>query len=400
MRNESHYRWFILFFMALTFSIVLTMPGSGLSVLFKDIRSELHLDLVQVGLIWGIGFLPSVFTGALAGAAIDRFGPKRVILAGIPLIGLVTASRALAGGFPSLMIAILAFGSLGPLISTGGYKIAGVWFSHKRRGLAYGVLAMGMAAGLLLGSMLSATVLAPLLGGWRGVMLLYGAVDLLLIIPWLFLHPDRKSDAASGAAFGVPVGEALRHVLGRKDLWLLGFAILGIGGCQQGITGYLPIYLRDLGWSGPAADGAVSVLYAADLLAILPLALLSDRSGARKAILIGSLAVMAAGGGLFAAAAGALTWLAAILVGMMRDGSGSIVLTMAVETEDVGPLYAGTASGFVMTFFYIGSMAAPPTGNALAEISPAAPFLLWTALAVGGIVSLYFTRSRKRAAAA
>jgi sugar phosphate permease len=106
--------------------------------------------------------------------------------------------------------------------------------------------------------------------------------------------------------------------------------------------------------------------------------------------------VMAAGAGLLMGPAGAVTWLAAALFGMMRDGSGSIVLTMAVEVEDVGPLYAGTASGFVMAFFYVGALIAPPLGNALADYSPAAPFALWTALAILAVVSVYFANERKR----
>lgn len=396
MRNESNYRWFILLFMAFTFAVVLTMPGAGLTVLFKDIQSDLGLTLVQVGLIWGAGSLPAILSGTLAGAFIDRYGPKKVILAGIPLIGLATASRSLAGGFPALLGSTLAFGFVGPLLTTSGFKIAGVWFTEKRRGLAYGILGSGIAAGLLLGSLISSTLLAPLLGDWRAVMVLYGAVDLLMVVPWLFLQPDRKSADASGQTYGVPMRQALRHILGRRDLWLLGLAFLGISGSQQGIVGYLPLYLRDIGWTGAAADGVASVLYAADLLALLPLSMLSDRTGHRKWILLGSLVVMAAGAGLLMGPAGAVTWLAAALFGMMRDASGSVVLTMAVEVEDVGPLYAGTASGFVMAFFYVGALIAPPLGNALADYSPAGPFALWTALAILAVVSVYFANERKR----
>jgi CP family cyanate transporter-like MFS transporter len=398
MRNESGHRRFILLFMAFTFAVVLTMPGAALTVLFKEIQSELHLTLVQVGLIWGSGSLPAMFAGTFAGAFIDRFGPRKVILAAIPLVGLATASRALAEGFPALLGSTLAFGFAAPLLTTSGFKIAGVWFTEKRRGLAYGILGSGIAVGLLLGSLLGATLLAPLLGDWRAVMVLFGAVDLLMVIPWLFLQPDRTSAEAPEETFGVPMHTALRHVLGRADLWLLGLAFLGISGSQQGIVGYLPLYLRDVGWTGAAADGAAAVLYAADLLALLPISMLSDRTGRRKGILLVSLVVMAAGAGLLAGPAGALTWLAAALFGMMRDASGSIVLTMAVEVEDIGPLYAGTASGFVMAFFNLGALVSPPAGNALAEgISPAAPFLLWTAMAVLAVVSVYFTGGRRRA---
>ncbi|MBN2083838.1 MAG: MFS transporter [Anaerolineales bacterium] len=392
MKSNASYRWFILVLTALTFATVISGPGASLAVLFEEIAADLHLDLVQIGLIWGIGSLLAIFTGLISGALIDRFGPKRVLLAGIVLVGSTTALRGLAGDFSALMTILLVAGGLVPLISTSGFKISGLWFPHWELGLANGILAMGMALGLVLGSLLGATVLSPWLGNWRHTMFFFGALAVPFAILWVFLKAVPEA-ATTGKAAAIPMRQALSHILKKKELWLLGLTFLGIGSCQQGMAGYLALHLRGIGWPDATADSAVSLIYVASLLLILPIGFLSDRLGSRKMVLIGALTAMAAGSGLLAAAGGWCIWAAVVLAGMTRDGSAALVLTMAVETGDVGPLYAGTATGFVMTFFFLGNLVSPPIGNNLAEIAPGAPFLFWAGTAALGIVSLLFIKS-------
>jgi MFS family permease len=65
---------------------------------------------------------------------------------------------------------------------------------------------------------------------------------------------------------------------------------------------------------------------------------------------------------------------------------------MTIETDGVGPVYAGTASGFVMFFMFIGNFLSPPIGNKLADIFPGLPFVFWAGLAMIGIVSILFVK--------
>ncbi len=394
MKPNSNYRWLILVLTALTFAAIISGPGASLAVLFEEIAADLHLDLFQIGLIWGIGSLLAIFTGMISGALIDRFGPKRVLVAGILLVGSTTMLRGLAGNFTGLMLILLTAGGLVPLVSTSGFKISGIRFPHRELGLANGILSMGMALGLVLGSLLGATVLSPWLGNWRNVMFFFGALAVPFAALWLLLDPVPGKIAGAVEVPAIPMRQALSHIVRRKELWLLGLTFLGIGGCQQGMAGYLSLYLRGIGWPGATADAAVSLIYVTSLLLILPIGLLSDRLGSRKTVLLGALVAMAAGSGLLSAAAGWTVWAAVVLAGMTRDGSAALVLTMAVETEDVGPAYAGTATGFVMTFFFLGNLASPPMGNTLAEIAPGAPFVFWAVSAALGIISLLFIRSR------
>jgi MFS family permease len=425
--DRSKYKWYILILAALTSAFVIGGPAVSLAVLFKEIAADLHLTLVQTGWIWSIGSLAAIFTSPLSGAIDDRFGPKRVIFIGTILVGITAGLRGLATGFTSLVLIILLVGSLVPLVTTSTYKICGIWFPHRQLGMANGILAMGMALGALLGSLLSATVLSPWLGGWRHVMFFYSMLAVLFCIPWYFtrpgpalapalaqrgkrgLAPERelgigispepsvRGPAAKGQGGAelatVPMHQALARIVKLKNVWLLGITFLGIGGCVQGIAGYLPLYLRGLGWPGASADGALALLNAMSMIFILPITFGSDRLGARKRLLAVLVVVIAVGTGALSIASGWAVWAAIALVGMVRDGSTAILITMVIETDGVGPVYAGSATGFVMLFFFVGNLFSPPIGNRLAEIFPGLPFVFWAALVALGLVSLAFAKS-------
>ena len=397
MHNSPNYKWYILFLTALTGAFATAAPFMSLSVLFKEISTDLHLNLVQVGLIWSIGSLPAIFISMFCGAINDRFGPKRAILAATFLIAIAGASRGLADDFPSLLIAVLFFGLLGPMISTSAFKICGLWFPGRQLGLAAGVFSMGMALGFFVSSLLSANVLSVWLGGWRNVMFFYGVLAALLCIPWYFTRSAPEMvEGNVPVAVSIPMRQALSHVVKLKNVWLSSIAIMGMNSCMQGVTGYIPTYLRNLDWPALQADGALSLFHAMSMIFVIPIALWSDRLKARKFLLAGMMVMIILGGGLLAATSGFLVWGAIAIMGMVRDAAMAVNITMIIEAEGVGPTYAGSATGFAMIFLSIGTLFAPPLGNRLAEFAPSLPFAFWAGLTVVGLVSLAFVSVTKK----
>lgn len=394
-------RWKILALAALTNTLVVAVQTMCLPVLFDEIALDLNLSLVEVGVIWGIGGLPGIFTALIAGAMGDRFGPKRILTLACLLIGIAGGVRALAQGYAGFLGAVFLVGLLTPLVSMNVFKTIGLWFSSVQLGLANGVLSMGMALGFLLSSMISATVLSPLLGGWRNVLLLYGGVAMLFCIPWLLASAPPKAALLEGTS---PPHQSMRqgmlHVAGLRNIWLLGITLFGVSGCIQGALGYLPLYLRNQGWVGAAADGAAASFHLISLLFVIPIALLSDRFRSRKWLLLVAGMCIVLGVGLLSVVRGNGVWLAVLLAGMVRDGFMAIFLTMVIETEGVGRSYAGTATGFVMVWGGLGNLASPPLGNSLAQFAPSLPFLLWGAFSLAGMLALIMVRERTRTPAA
>lgn len=415
-QNNSNTKWWILVLGTLTNTLVGAAPIMCLPVLFAEISADLNLSLVQLGVIWGISALPGVVTVLIGGAVGDHFGPKRMLIVTSLMVGLTGALRGMANDFNTLAAAVLLFGVFTPFVTLNSFKSAGLWFPSRQLGFASGVLSMGMALGFLLSSMFSATFLSPLLGGWRNVLFFYGAISALMALPWLFVPPPPKSQPESSriaAARPAEVGElaaaaqtanpsvwrSLADNLGKmariRSVWLYGMVIFGFQGCVQGALGYLPLYLRGQGWADASADGAAAAFHTVSMLAVIPIALLSDRLRTRKKVLVGSSVMMGLGIGLLSIAVGPVVWVAVILAGMVRDGFMAVFTTAILETEGVGPVYAGTAMGIVFIFSGLGNLIAPPLGNSFASLSPGAPFMFWSALTLVGLAGLLLTNERR-----
>ena len=89
--RPSLYKWYILTLSILTNMFVVAIPAMGMSVLAKEIAQDLHLSLVQVGIVWGIGSLPAIFISLFSGVVGDKVGPKRVLIVSSLLGGLLGA---------------------------------------------------------------------------------------------------------------------------------------------------------------------------------------------------------------------------------------------------------------------------------------------------------------------
>jgi hypothetical protein len=101
------------------------------------------------------------------------------------------------------------------------------------------------------------------------------------------------------------------------------------------------------------------------------------------------------GVGLLSFASGIWIWVGVLMAGFVRDAFMGIFITMVMETEGVGPAYAGTAVGLTMAISGIGNMIAPPLGNSLSVLWPGAPFAFWAGLSIFGMICLAFVKNHE-----
>lgn len=218
---------------------------------------------------------------------------------------------------------------------------------------------------------------------------------MMLSIPWFFSRPFPKTNPGlTPAKHPRSLRQSLGYISRIRNVWLFGLAILGVGGCVQGTLGYLPLYLRGIGWPAANADGALAAFHTISMVCVIPIAFASDKLGTRKKVLVAAGSMIALGVVLLAVADGAIVWVAVCMAGMVRDGFMAVFMTSIIETEGVGITYAGTATGMVMIFSGIGNLLAPPLGNSLAVISPGFPFVFWAALTGLGIFGLLAVNER------
>jgi predicted MFS family arabinose efflux permease len=390
-QQQPRYRWYILALGTATHIFVVAMARMSMPVLFQEISEDLNLDLVQIGMIWGIVGLSGIFTAFIYGNIGDRFGASRMLSVACLLVGITGALRGTAADFTGLATFTFLFGLFGVPLSFATHKAAGEWFSKRQLGLANGILAMGMGMGVTVGSMFSATAFSPMLGGWRNLMFVYGGISVIISLLW-FKARQRARDGETASTATVPFRQALSHIVRIRQVWLMAISGMFIGCGTMAFIGYLPLYLRSIGWPAVSADGALAAMSATSVIGVIPLSLLSDRIGLRKAILYPSYIITIVCLGLLSYFTGGAVWPVVISLGIVREGLWAIVITMIMEIEGVGAKYAGAALGLMASITPLGNFLAPPIGNRLALIEPGYAFLFWAALGLAGLAAFYFVR--------
>lgn len=394
VQTRTSYRWAMLALCTFTALTVITLPNMSLPPLFATIAADLNLTLVEIGAIWGTMSFTGIFFSLIGGTLGDRFGTRRTLFVCCLLTGLMGMTRAFAVDFNTLLITSLLFGVSQAIIPIMIFKVARQWFSSDL-GMASGVISSGFAAGLTLGPLLSTSLILPALGGWRQVIVFYGGIAVLMSLAWLVIHPaeDRSATAAKPQ---ISLRQSFGHVVRLRNIWVLGIGALGVNACFNGFTGYLPTYLKAIGWAELDADRALSAFFITSLACVIPLSILSDRLRQRRYFLIAGSVILSTGIGSLAFVQGGQILLIVAFTGFCFDAFMAILNASLLEVEGVGYLYAGTALGFANMIRNLGGTFSPPIGNSLASIAPNVPFLFWGALGLLGVFMFSVLYKHKR----
>ncbi len=397
-KEDSRYRWYALLLATLTYGAIAGAERLSMPVLFPAIAKDLHLSLVQIGTVWGMDPLAGVFIGLPGGLLVDRFGLKRTLTIVCIFAGIFGALRGFSVDFITMSVFMFLFGIMAAITPSVVPKVTAVWFDGKQLANANGWLNVAWSLGAVFATLSSATVLAPLLGGWRGVLFLFAVPPFLLGLLWWFTGrgPHRPIRAyETGVTETVPFKTALSHVLRIKDVWILGLTLTSYWGANMGFSGYLVLYLEDsLHWTTAAAGGAMTLLSGIGLFGVMPMVWYSNRIGSRKVVIGIAAAVVGVTMAAVPYVDGAGLWLLIVIGGFLRAGATSLSNTMLFEMKGVGGKYAGTAIGLTNTLGMLGAFAAPPLGNSLSSINDGVPILFWAALSLLAIPLLFFIKER------
>ncbi|MBN1191380.1 MAG: MFS transporter [Dehalococcoidales bacterium] len=394
--KKSRYKWYILVLAMLAYGIVTGMDRMCLPVLFKEISLDLNLSMVSIGTIWGMDPLAGVFVSLPGGLLADRFGVKRTLTVACLLAGVFCALRGFSANFLTMAATSFIFGLMATVVFTVAPKTTVVWFSRSQLGMANVFLQIFMTIGSMSGTMLSATVLSPLLGGWRNVLFLLGAPSVLVGFLWLFTGREpQKSESSGLSASSIPLGQALSRVIRIKEVWVWGFLQLTFMGSMTGFGGYLALYLRNMGWTDVASDTAVTVVTAMGLIGMIPMVLLANRLHAQKPFFVFSMLALSLGLIVLPFIRGNWIFVLLILSGFLRSGAPALSNTLVMQIKGVGGTYGGTAMGLTTTIGMLGAFAAPPLGNSLESIDPGLPIIFWGLLALASLPLSLMIRDKK-----
>jgi len=330
-------------------------------VLFEGISADLNLSLVQLGAIWGVDPLAGFFISIPGGMIIDKFGVKRTAIAVCLLGGLFGALRGFSVDFFSMAFITFIFGFTATMTLVLAPKVVAIWFKHHRLGLANAVFMISVYAGQMFASMSSATVLLPLFGNWRNVLIILSMPAILIGILWFFTASrpgDRRLHPVESE--GTTLLHLLSHVIRIKDIWIMGLVVMCGMGTILAVNGYLPIYLQGIGWSVAEADFALTLMLGFSLIGNIPIMFFADRLKSLKPMFIISLLVMAVSLGLIIVADKPGVWALLVVYGLARAVPPTLVNIYIIKLPQIGGKYTGTAVGLANTVGMLGGFYIPP----------------------------------------
>lgn len=398
------YGWIVVAITALAIVIaagVRSAPGA----LLLPLEQELGWSRTLLSAAVSLGLLLYGAVAPVSGAVIDRWGPRRVLLAGLVVIG---ASMLASARMTALWQLYLFWGALSG-IGTGvvalvlGAAVANRWFV-RRRGLVTGIFGAATSAGQL--------IFYPLLvhlaeqHGWRFSVVLLGGLALLLLPPVVWLMRDQPADVGLRpygadtvlpAAPPAPVGQALRQALATPTFWLLALTFLICGATSNGLVGthFIP-HVGDHGVAPTVAANLLALMGAMNFLGTIVSGWLTDRYDPRRLLAIYySLRGLALLLLPFVRSAGGLAAFA-ILFGL--DYIATVPPTTTLVADTFGRRQVGTIFGWIFCAHQVGAALAAWLGglvhDRLGAYGPA--FVAAGALAVlaAGLALLIDRRAR------
>jgi MFS family permease len=233
------------------------------------------------------------------GMAMDRFGPRIVVLAGGALLGLglVLASRASTVLEFQMFYGILVGAGGGAIFAPMMATVTG-WFD-RHRSLAVSLVSAGMGMAPMTVAPIAAMLVSSY--GWRFSQLAIGIAAWALLLPVGLLV---RGSPALASNFGR--GAALSQVNARTALMSPQFAVLALTyfcccATHSGPLFHTVSYAISCGLSVTAAVSIYSVEGLSGLFGRIVFGLLGDRFGAKRVFVVGLLIqAMAAGSYMFA----------------------------------------------------------------------------------------------------
>lgn len=316
--------------------------------------------------------------GALSGPAVDRFGPRRVVLVGAAALGL---GLLLMSNAHALWQAYLGHG-LGvgvgvactyvPLVA-----VVGAWF-ERRRTMAIGIAVSGIGLGTLLVAPLAAALIEGI--GWRASYRLLAAVGVLvlLVVAALVRPAPRPVEHTP-----VPAFRARLHTQAYVRLYLGGLllsVVLFVPFVQ------LPSYAESRGTGEVAAATLVGLIGASSILGRLALAAVAVRLGTLRTYQF-CFALMSASFLLWLGSPGYPRLAAfALLLGVGYGGFVAIGPPLLAELFGVRGL--GGLLGVLYTSSALGSAVGPPAAAALVEATDGYLAVIVVALVIGAAATV------------
>lgn len=379
---------------------------SAPAVMMPELSNAFGMTPLGVAAIVGLFYYGYSPFSLIAGTAMDRIGPRKLLPGAAAVVG-VGALLFATGNSQLAAAGRFMQGAGGVFALIGAIYIASKNFAPSRAATLIGATQMfGMAGGSA-----GQFVVGPIIGSgvaWNHFWIAMGVIGLLIAVALLFLIP-REGLPQSGGGLKT-VTRAFATVFKNPQSILCGL----IAGLM-----FLPTTIFDMIWGVRFLQDAHGLDYGSAVMrsATIPfgwiigcplLGFVSDRMGRRKPVIAGAgIVLLACLGWILYGTPGVFPpYVLGLITGV---ASGAAMLPYTVIKEANPPQYAGTATGVVNFLnFTLSALLGPVFGWILQRVSEGAPRMelqhfqttfspLLFGVAVATLLSLLFLKETGRA---
>jgi MFS transporter, ACS family, glucarate transporter len=194
--KTSHVRWFLVFWL-FVLSAVSYLDRVNFAIASVSISDAFHLTDVQLGPVFSAFVTGYALFQTIGGRLAERFGPRRVLTAGVICWGTFTALTALVPanitGALSLFLAVrFLLGAGEAVIYPAANQFVAHWIPMRERGIANGWIFAGVGAGGAVTPPLITYIMVHY--GWRSSFWVCAGIGLLAGAVWFFAARDTPAE--------------------------------------------------------------------------------------------------------------------------------------------------------------------------------------------------------------
>ncbi len=213
-----------------------------------------------------------ILFGFLTGWLIDKYGPRKLMMAGVLMMGIALIGLSFAGNL-GLFYLFYVFNALGYIC--GGplpcQVLISRWFD-KDRGKAMGIAYLGIGAGGAVVPLIAASIEKSF--GWHNSLAVIGILVILIAFPMVFFI--KGSSALSAGPVNKEPSIPVREILKNRNFYLLGFGSMCAIGVVGGVNQNLKLYLRDVSFGQMDSAHVISLVLLSSLIGRVLMGWLAD----------------------------------------------------------------------------------------------------------------------------
>jgi len=358
-------------------------------VFFKSLEDQFDVSRSTTSSIVSAYMVVMAGVAVLGGWALDRFGPKRLVLIMGLLTGLgllITSQVHAVWQFFITYSLLLALGSGATYVVSMPLIIR--WF-EKKRGLASGITMAGVGTGQV--------ILAPVATffivnfNWRVGFIILGLLPLLVIVPLSFvlkrdpgeigLLPDgRQSESLlerDKPQAPVPAAFSAVSIFKNRSFWFITILNFLMGICVMMLSTHIAAHTTDIGFSAEQGAAVISIIGITSIAGNFLGGVVTDRAGAKVTAIISALGM-----------ALAMIWLTvinhlwqidlfAVLYGLANGGIVPSAGTLYGQTFDA--THIGKIMGMIYCSWALGAAIGPFIGGVLFDLRGNYILAFWVA---------------------